>query len=230
MNSYIIIYTLIALAVICSSIFIIWQEKQKPWFSLCLKAIASLSFSILGITGMFLSTSLFTPMLFITLGLVTSIIGDLLLAGINYDNLNKEHTIISGMIAFSVAQIFYFVGLMLWTGFTFWPIVIAIVFAVGSILLEKPLKLEFGKTKYFAGAYAFFLALTVAQSIFTAVSLAFSTAGILLMIGFILFLLSDLVLELIYFKNGSNIVTLTYINLLLYYAAQILIATSIFYI
>ena len=169
-------------------------------------------------------------MLFIVLGLVASILGDLFLAGINYDNLNKEHTIISGMIAFSVAQIFYYIALMLWTGFSFWPLLIAVVFAVGSILLEKPLKLEFGKTKYFAGVYAFFLALTVSQSLFTAISLSFSKVSIVLLIGFVLFLVSDLVLEMIYFKKDSKIVPLTYVNLALYYAAQILIAISVFYI
>ncbi|MBR1985045.1 MAG: hypothetical protein IKA31_04815 [Clostridia bacterium] len=229
-TNYIVIYTLIAVAVIFCSLFIIWQEKEKPWLSLCLKGFASLSFCALGLTGMFLATSLFLPMLFIVLGLVTSILGDLFLAGINYDNLNKDHTIISGMIAFSVAQIFYFLGLVFWTGFTIWPIIIAAVFAVGSILLEKPLKLEFGKTKYFALVYAFFLALTVAQSIFTAISIGFSHVGILLVIGFVLFLLSDLVLEMIYFKKDGNKTLLTYINLALYYVAQILIATSIFFI
>lgn len=230
MNSYVIIFCLTALAVITSSLFVIWQEKEKPWLSLCLKGFASLSFCALGIVGMFLNSSPFQSMLFIVLGLVTSILGDLYLAGINYDNLNKEHTIISGMIAFSVAQIFYYIALMLWTGFTIWPLLIAVVFAVGSILLEKPLKLEFGKTKYFALAYAFFLALTVSQSLFTAISLSFSKVSILLLAGFVMFLASDLVLELIYFKKGSKIVPLTYLNLALYYLAQILIAISVFYI
>lgn len=230
MNSYIVIFSLIALAVISASLFIIWQEKEKPWLSLCLKGFASLAFCILGIVGMFFNASPFYPILFLVLGLVASILGDLFLAGINFDQLNKENTIISGMIAFSLTQILYYIGLMLWTGFSVWPFVIAVVFAVSSILLEKPLKLNFGKTKYFAGAYAFFLALSVSQCLFTAISLAFSHVAILLFVGLVLFIASDLVLELIYFKKDSKKVPLTYLNLTLYYAAQILIALSIFYI
>ena len=70
-----------------------------------------------------------------------------------------------------------------------------------------------------------FLACAVAAGIMT----CFSVSVILIVVGAALFLLSDLVLSLIYFEGNESRVLIV-VNHVLYYVAQFLIALSLYYL
>ena len=51
----ILFFALLGLAILSATLYIIWQDEQKPWCSLCLKSLSSLLFSILAIVSIFLN-------------------------------------------------------------------------------------------------------------------------------------------------------------------------------
>ena len=77
--------------------------------------------------------------------------------------------------------------------------------------------------------YALLLTLFLACAVAGGIITGFSLPILLLIIGAALFLLSDLVLSMIYF-DGNDSRVLIVVNHVLYYAAQFLIALSVYYI
>ena len=101
----------------------------------------------------------------------------------------------------------------------------ALIFTVSLFLM----KMQFGKFLIPSIIYAFLLTLFLACTIIAGFLTAFTVPIIMLVVGAGLFLLSDLVLSMIYF-DGHESNALVIINHVLYYAAQFLIALSIYYI
>jgi len=91
------------------------------------------------------------------------------------------------------------------------------------------MKMSFGDFLIPSIAYAFLLTLFLASAVAAGFLAGFTLSVILLIVGAGLFLLSDLVLSMIYF-DGNDARMLIIINHVLYYAAQFLIALSLFYI
>ena len=92
-------------------------------------------------------------------------------------------------------------------------------------------KLNYGKLTYGMPVYATFVSFVVAVSIMAFTSGANLTGAIMLCAGFVLFWLSDIVLMNIYFGNKPEKKTFFYyFNLAFYYAAQILIAASLYFL
>ena len=103
-----------------------------------------------------------------------------------------------------------------------------LVFFFGNKLIRK---LDYGKLTYGMPVYATFVSLVVAISIMAFVAQANTVGAVMLLVGFVCFWLSDIVLMNIYFGNKPERKTkLYYLNLALYYAAQILIATSLYFL
>lgn len=231
MNEKIVIYGLITIALIISSLFIIWQNGEKPLSSMALKAFSSFLFVVIGVVGMFLNRTTGFAQLFIVLGLFASVFGDLFLALLEFKFGNKEHKIKIGMVCFSVAHIFYIIGLNFLCGFEYFYISIssAVLIALAVVFGEKMLKLNYGGCKLFVGGYSYFLGASLVQSLVTAIVCGFSLSTVVLLVGFVLFFASDLVLSFIYFGKNWNR-KLYYPNLALYYLAQILIASMVFFV
>ena len=227
----IIFYVIASLSMAVCSCFVIWHNNNKPLSTLMFKLFASLSFVTLGVFSYYLSKQFTLGGLFVILGLVASLIGDGVLALLEFKlEGQKEKIIISGMISFSVAQIFYFVAFLIFSGYyLFWVSIIgALVIALAIIFGEKLLKLNYGKTKVFTGIYSFFLALALLQSLMFAISTGFNGPSLLAFLGMLAFFASDLVLSFIYF-SGKNYQVLYYPNYALYFLAQNLIAASLMY-
>ncbi|MDD2227736.1 MAG: lysoplasmalogenase family protein, partial [Clostridia bacterium] len=97
------------------------------------------------------------------------------------------------------------------------------------LFTKLALKIDFGKMSGGIAFYSLFVSIVTSQGIYALFALNFSLYSILIAIGFLLFYVSDIVLMKIYFNNNErqNNRVLYYYNLGLYYAAQILIATSL---
>ena len=236
-------YILLALGGISLIFFLLFRTKEGGIIPAALKTLTSLFFVATAISAAVNNYIVVGPaglndrLIFIGLilmGLVCGLIGDLTLdLKITYQTLNIRHSDLYtffGMGAFGIGHIFYIIAVALFFTFKAWTIAIAFgvtaaIFAISIFLM----KMKFGKFLIPAIVYTLLLTLFLASTITAGAVCAFPVALILLTIGAGLFLLSDLVLSMTYF-NASESRVLIVINHVLYYAAQFLIALSVYYI
>ena len=168
--------------------------------------------------------------LYIIIGLICGMLGDIFLE-LKKNYKDEDLTYFnSGTTAFALGHIMYLVGMirMVEGAVSLWlesiiSLVIAVAFASLLILvLSKPLKLNFGKCKWQSFGYCILLTFVTVFSIFIYVKVRIS---ILLPLGFISFLLSDLILSMQYFGGEGKIdqPILVIANHVLYYGAQVLL-------
>lgn len=226
--------TMIALASAAAIFFIVMRVIKGGVVAMLTKALASVFFIALGVAGAVTINSNFDASIFLIFGLVMGLIGDIVLdLKVVYPESNDIY-FTSGTISFAFGHIFYFIALLLLLGTQFnlttMLICIAIAIAVAAIimLMSKPLKLDFGKFFGICAGYAFILVFMGAYAV--ALTITTSPYMLLMAIGMILFLLSDLVLSTMYFGGKEKDKVLIIANHALYYAAQICIAAFIFMI
>ena len=192
------------------------------------KTMASLGMVIGGILA--LSNGYAFYYLYIIIGLICGMLGDIFLE-LKKNYKDEDLTYFnSGTTAFALGHIMYLVGMirMVEGAVSLWlesiiSLVIAVAFASLLILvLSKPLKLNFGKCKWQSFGYCILLTFVTVFSIFIYVKARIS---ILLPLGFISFLLSDLILSMQYFGGEGKIdqPILVIANHVLYYGAQVLL-------
>ena len=224
---------LLALAVVMATVFVIFSNGQKGLLSLSFKSIASFCFTLLGVIVVYLKGASLPGVLFV-MGFVASCFGDVILGLPDMPEMSKKATALTlvGGLCFALAHVFYISAMILLFGFAWWTILVAValglVFFFGNKIIGK---LDYGKLTYGMPVYATFVSFVVAVSIMALVGGANMIGAIMLLVGFVLFWLSDIVLMNIYFGNKPDKKTfLYYFNLTFYYAAQILIAASLYFL
>ena len=105
--------------------------------------------------------------------------------------------------------------------------VISAVFAVLVVLTEKLMKLSYGRFRKIVAVYTFFVVMTASCAVTSCFVNGFSRNSILLAVGALSFLLSDLVLSSVYFKEGGNNSLNVIINHILYYFGQFALAATL---
>ena len=227
-------YIILAL-VICSAVgFICLSHGQRSLLSLALKAIASFCFVTLGLMICYLK-GLSSFGFLILMGLVASLIGDVVLGLPDMPEMKKKATSLTliGGLAFAIAHVFYLSAMIYKFGFVWWLLLVAValglIFFFGNKMVGK---LDYGKLTGGMPVYSIFVSLVVAISITGFISHANIYGSIMLLVGFVLFWLSDIVLMNIYFGGHNDKVNqkLYYYNLAFYYGAQILIASSLVFL
>ena len=225
-----LIICLLVVAILFAILFVVFNGGQKSFLSLAFKCLASFAFTALAM-GIVLKRGYSISAMMFLLGFVACCFGDTILALPDMKELEKQATTITliGGLAFALAHVFYLAGMIMLFGFAWWTILIAIalglVFFFGNKFIGK---LNYGKLTYGMPVYATFVSLVVAVSIMAFVAHASTTGAVMLLVGFICFWLSDIVLMNIYFGNKPEKKNkLYYFNLALYYAAQILVAMSL---
>ena len=227
-----VMYITLAITILLSIIFIIVRATKGGLIAFLTKTLASFSL----VTSTFLVTALTDSpyrlvMALIGIGLLCGMIGDMVLdLKVIYDN-DKVY-LNSGMFAFGMGHIAYFIALTLHAQALeinlLIPLLVAtggaIVLTAGTILSSKTMKLEFGKYLWQTISYSFALTFMAVYSLMLAIN-----GGIwLLFAGFVVFFLSDIVLSFQYFGGKINNKALIVINHELYYAAQIIIFGTLF--
>lgn len=235
-------YILLVLGAISLTFFLLFRTKDGGILPATLKTITSLLFVATAISGAINNYVLtgvagvpkLTYIGLIVLGLVFGLIGDFTLdLKVTYQVSNLRHSDLYtfiGMGAFGIGHILYIIAVALFFRFSPWTILIAAgataaIFAVSLFLM----KMNFGKFLIPSILYAFLLTLFLSCTVAAGILTAFTVPVILLVVGAALFLLSDLVLSMIYFDGNESRVMII-INHVLYYAAQFLIALSVYYI
>ncbi len=226
-------YLFLILAVITALIFTIRRGTKTDAVSLLLKAIASFCFILLGIAGIFEGSSHAFALAVVT-GLVCGLIGDIFLdLKFVYPKDETLHTF-SGFGAFMLGHLFYILFLFLCFEVRLLPLIIGIaagiVVGFAIYLTPKLMKLDYGKFRVISSVYAGLLVFVTVYSLVLELTTGHTTTKLLFFIGIVLFLISDLILSQIYFGKDKNTTLNKILNHATYYAGQILIASSIWFL
>lgn len=225
------IYAIIGgvLCVLLAALFIVVRVLRGGMTALYLKALASVGFVGLGLVMFFGYSPANWKSIFVILGLVMGLVGDVLL-DFKVVQKEKSDTYLNwGMLAFGVGHIFYFVYLVLrLPEFNVWGLLVSLgvaAFITVAIIkfIAPAMKLDFGKFKWQSAAYSFVLSFVMLYAITCAV---LTPSFWLIALGLGLIFISDLILSIMYFGGKENDKLLCILNHGIYYLGQIAIALS----
>ena len=218
--------------------FVVKCNKKRSVGGVFIKNVTSIFFLLTAAFGILASGNYYygTPLV---IGLAFGMLGDIYLdQKWVYPNDMKKY-LYAGFISFGIGH-FFFIAAMLWQllqlGFYNWalsfiPLGLGAVVAVGNLLLEKPMKQDFGEFRVIVTIYSFVIATMVGFAILGAVVTAINGSRyfdmfISFAIGAVFFLISDLILSPMYFGKGKNTPVNFFLNHATYYLGQYLIALT----
>ncbi len=227
------------LGLIAFIIFVAKCNKKRSVEGVFIKNITSIFFILTAAFGILSGGNHFYGTL-VLVGLAFGMLGDIYLdQKWVYPNDMKKY-LYAGFISFGIGH-FFFMGAMIWQlmqfyffkgFFCFIPLALGAIVAVGNLLLEKPMKQDFGEFRHIVTIYGFVLATMVGFAILGAVLTAVNGSKyfdkfISFAVGAVLFLISDLILSPMYFAKGKNTPLNFVLNHATYYLGQFLIALTV---
>lgn len=226
-------YLSLAAGIIVTVAFLFSRSKGASIKNLFFKMASSLLFLLTGVCAVIANPSASAYGVLIIMGGILGLCGDTTLdLKFIYPKDNNEY-LRSGFIFFTIGHLFFNAALIWVNQLKWWWVLIClaagIIVAVLNALSGKMVKIDFGKYRNIVIMYSSILATTMFVSILSAIVTG-STAMIVFAVGAVLFLLSDAVLSFTYFGKGWDKPFHIFLNHLLYYAAQFLIASTIIFI
>lgn len=226
-------WAFLGIGILATAVFLVLRVKRGGIAALYAKAVASLGFIATAVAATY-ENRLFLDFGFLmTFGLVFGLLGDVWL-DLKWIYLqDKDAYLYSGFIFFLLGHVCFVTAAFKVGPYTTASVIIAfaaaLVIALVALLMEKPLKMRYGKFKWIVFLYSFMLALTMTMAMTLAYSTGFETMWTVMSVGGLLFLLSDLVLSGMYFGEGKNTSFNIILNHTLYYAAQFIMAATILF-
>ena len=229
---------IIILVVGAISLLLFTFEKLRKYSlkETTLKAFTSVMFIVLAVYCTYRSGHHILS-LFVIIAQVFGLTGDVWLE-LKY--VFKEHDKVftyAGFVSFLIGHICFMLGFYLEFFSDRSPFYIIIPLIVGALmggvvlLMEKPLKLNYGDMKVIVGLYGSVLFMMAFSAVSLTVMTKFqNTTLVLLMVGGILFAISDLILSGTYFGEGKERPIDLVGNVMTYYMAQYMIAFSLFFL
>lgn len=224
-------YSLVLLMLLSLVILLYFTYKTHKNFRGIFKTITSILFVTIAISSYLEKSSNFTYFIFILLGLLFSLFGDIFLIFKNEDKNHLNKYFIYGLLNFSLAHVFFSIGFIYLNHFNFYTILFSFLLAFVVLFILKCIKeLDFKDSFYYVAFYSVVISFMFIQSLNLCFYSKFYNPYILwITIGALLFVLSDLILSFDYFyKDCPKFMAV--LNLLIYYIAQLLIALSVLYI
>ncbi len=226
-------WALLVIGILATVVFLVLRVRRGGIAALYAKAVASLCFIATAVAATNANRSFLDFGSYMTFGLICGLLGDVWL-DLKWIYLqDKDSYLYSGFLFFLLGHVCFVIAELHVSPYT--PAMLAaavaaaLVIAVVALLLEKPMKMHYGKFKWIVFLYSFMLSLTMTMAMASAVLTHFSAMWIVMSVGGLLFLLSDLVLSGMYFAEGKNTKFNIILNHTLYYAAQFIMAATILF-
>ncbi|MDO4176099.1 MAG: lysoplasmalogenase family protein [Bacillota bacterium] len=196
-----IIWLVTALYVICAVITIVIEYKNTPQNDTqvkyaTMKCVTSILFLVIAVLAFALTGN---GLFFLLLpAYILCFFGDLFLAlGHEIDNRLKNPQFVIGVFSFCAAQVvlcIVFLSMMDWH--VSWPAIVALLVLGGTIFFTKSDDYDFGSNAVPCSIYAFFVGLSAGLGLQLVITCSSDPVAVLLGVGAIVFLLSDLVLTM----------------------------------
>ncbi len=223
-----------ALCIAVTSLFIARRSVNVRHSDLALKVSASVLFVATGIAAIISNPDVdLIFALTIVLGCVLGVLGDVF---IEMKWLHKEtgDTYLTfGFITFMIQHLIMVAAVFINYPMTFVNALICFTAPV-AVLVFLPIavkitKMDMGKFKVISNTYGVFASMTFSVGFMTMMNYGMELSQILFFAGGVLFFVSDLILSQIFFVKGKCTRLRVVLNHITYYGAQILIASSLFF-
>lgn len=230
------LFVILAVGLLTTVFFIYEKVKKYSVKDTIIKATASVLFISLAVVANYLHGNTWFGM-FAIIALALGMLGDIWLElKYVFPQEDKLFTY-AGFICFALGHVCYITGMFLefYTPavenilYAILPFVAGLIIAVITIVVEKPLKLSYGKEKLICFIYSVLLFSMFATTVSFSIMYQFRNVTLIMMMGgALLFAVSDLVLCQTYFGKGHDKPFDLISNSLMYYIAQYTIAFSIY--
>lgn len=227
-------YTTLTVGIILTAVFLVLRVKKGGLVGVFSKTAASLCFIATGFAAANQKSTYHEFTTFMIFGFIMGMLGDIWLDLKWVYFKDNDSFLHAGFICFMVGHLSFLTAIMNSAPWTWASNLVAfaaaLAIALVATLLEKPLKVKYGKFKKIVFLYSFVLSLVFTTSLSLAFFNDFQPVWVATSIGSGLFLLSDLVLSGTYFGEGKNTPFYVVLNHLLYYGAQFTLASAIHFI
>lgn len=218
------------------TLFLLEKTKRYSLKAVFLKTTTSLFFIATAAVSL-IAKGYHYLSIFVVLGLFMGLLGDIWLDLKYVYKQNDAEFTYAGFISFGIGHILYMCGLFLefYHGenvlYIILPFVVGTLVSVGNILGEKVMKLNFGKFKLISFIYGAILFSMTLSALSLSILHGFQKPTLIMFfVGGLLFALSDLILSGTYFGEGKERPIDITSNGITYYAAQFILAFSIFFL
>ncbi|WP_099335615.1 lysoplasmalogenase [Clostridium cadaveris] len=221
-------YVAAGISVVIISIFIYINLKITPKQRTITKAIASLSFLVVGIISFIYVNDDKMYGYMILLGLTLGVMGDI---GLGLKRVYKKTAhicFILGTIAFLFGHVAYISLFVMMAPVTVGDVLMAAALALGFMIIGNKAHINYRYMRPIAHMYMATIAFMVIKAVSLLHLCGMTTSNIMVALGAVLFVISDMILAFLYFGDKKQTCLKT-INLITYYSGQLLIALSILY-
>ena len=227
-------YISLALGAVFLITFMVKCHKQRSVAGVYIKNITSIFFILTAVTGAFNNTDypeIWKFALPLVVGQVFGLMGDIYL---DQKWLYPQHDgqyLNLGFTSFGIGHFFYIGAIITQAKFSITdmilPLAIGVVTTVVTLLMAKPTKQDYGKFKTIVAVYCLILGTMAGTALWAAIKTK-QVAYIVMDIGAIFFLISDIILSPMYFaiKKDKNTPFNFVLNHATYYIGQYMIALS----
>ncbi len=223
-----------SLCVAVTVFFTIKRTEKVKYSDLAVKVATSSLFVATGIAAIISNPEVnLTFALMVVMGGVFGVLGDVF---IELKWLQKEgnDTFFNlGFVTFMIQHVILVAAVFIHYPMNFVNVLICLTAPLAVLVLSgglaKIFKMEMGKFKVIANAYGALASMTFSVAFMTMQNYGMELSQILFFTGGILFFASDLILSQIFFVKGKCTRLRVILNHITYYGAQILIASSLFF-
>lgn len=232
-TEYIVFYSTLAISVLLAIVFTARRGLNVRFSDLLLKIIASASFVGLGLVSVYLN-GLTVYGVMVIFAALFGVLGDVFIELKWLEKDNSDTYLNFGFGTFMTQHILLIAAILIkypmsLLNFAICLIAPIVVFMVSG-LAAKFTGMDLGKFKYVSNIYGAMASMTFSVGFMTMTNYGMELSQILFFAGGVSFFASDVILSQIFFtQKGCNRVFVI-LNHITYYAAQILIAASLFFI